>query len=145
MYYNTEDSVFRMYRDPLFWNDESQVAGDTMYLFTENKKPQRLYVFNNAIIINQDGNSLYNQVGGRTLNAYFNDGKIDYVRVKGSPAESIYYPQDEDSAYIGMNRSTSDVIDAYFVNKKLNKVKFINKVDGTLFSPAPGNGRKKRN
>ncbi len=133
MYYSTEDSVFRMYRNPVFWNDKSQVAGDTMYLFTENKKPKRLYVFNNAIIINKENEAMYNQVGGRTLNGYFIDGNLDYVRVKGSPAESIFYPQDDDSAYIGMNRSTSDVIDAYFIEKKLNKIKFVNDVDGVLY------------
>ena len=76
---------------------------------------------------------MYNQIGGRTLNGYFMDGNIDYVRVKGSPAESIFYPQDDDSAYIGMNRSSGDVIDIYFVKKELNKVKFVNNVDGVLY------------
>ncbi|MCW5917522.1 MAG: OstA family protein, partial [Ferruginibacter sp.] len=41
--------------------------------------------------------------------------------------------QDEDSAYIGMNRSKSDVIDIYFENRQLNKVKFINDVNGTMY------------
>lgn len=72
-------------------------------------------------------------MAGRTLNAYFKEGNIDYIRIKGSPAESIYYPQDEDSAYIGMNRSSGDVIDVYFENKELNKVTFVNDVNGTLY------------
>ena len=55
------------------------------------------------------------------------------MRAKGSPAESIFYPQDDDSAYIGMNRSKGDVIDVYFINKEVNKVKFINNVDGTFY------------
>ncbi|MFZ1529119.1 MAG: OstA-like protein [Ferruginibacter sp.] len=133
LYYSTEDSVFRLFQNPVFWNANSQVSGDTMYLFTKNQQAKRLYVFNNSMVISRENESMYNQVGGRTLNAYFADGNIDYVRVKGSPAESIFYPQDEDSAFIGMNRSKGDVIDIYFVNKELNKVKFINDVDGTLF------------
>ena len=32
-----------------------------------------------------------------------------------------------------MNRSHGDVIDIYFVNKELNKVKFVNEVEGTLY------------
>lgn len=133
VYYSTEDSVFRMFRDPVFWNAESQVSGDTMYLFTEKQKAKRLYVFTNGLIVNKSNENMYNQIGGRTLNAYFLNGSINYVRTKGSPAESIYYPQDEDSAYIGMNRTTSDVIDAYFEDKKLVKVKWINNMDGKLF------------
>jgi len=76
---------------------------------------------------------MYNQISGRTINGYFKNGQLDYVRVKGSPAQSVYYPQNNDSAYIGMNRSKGDVIDIYFVKKELNKVKFINDVDGTLY------------
>ncbi|MEO5984616.1 MAG: hypothetical protein ABIP80_03870, partial [Ferruginibacter sp.] len=133
LYYSTEDSVFRLFQNPVFWNGKTQVSGDTMYLFTANKKPRQLYVFTNSIVINKPEEGLYNQAGGRTMNAYFNDGEIDYIRVKGSPAESIFYPQNEDSAYIGMNRTSGDVIDIYFLTKELNKVKFINNVDGTLY------------
>ncbi len=133
MYYSTADSVFRLFRNPVFWNDSTQVAGDTMYLYTANQKPTRLFVFNNSMVINKTRESFYNQIGGRTLNGYFKSGSIDYIRVKGTPAESIFYPQDDDSAYIGMNKSKGDVIDVHFLNKELNKVKFINDVDGTLF------------
>lgn len=133
MYYSTEDSVFRLFKAPVFWNDKTQVSGDTMYLYTLNKQPKRLNVFFNALVISKENDAMYNQVGGRTLNAYFAGGSIDYIRIKGSPAESVFYPQDDDSAYVGMNRSSGDVIDVYFVNKELNKIKFVNNVDGTLF------------
>ncbi|MEO5892844.1 MAG: OstA-like protein [Ferruginibacter sp.] len=133
LYYSSEDSIFRLFQNPLVFANNSQIAGDTIYMFTKNKKPSRLYVFENGIIINKANERMYNQVAGRTLNGYFKDGELDYMRAKGSPAESVYYPQDDDSAYIGMNRSKGDVIDVYFVNKEVNKVKFINAVDGTLF------------
>ncbi len=133
LFYSSEDSVFRMYQSPVVFNNKSQVAGDTMYMFTENQKAKRIYVFENGIIINQANEEMYNQMGGRTINGYFKAGTIDYMRVKGSPAESIFYPQDNDSAYIGMNRSRGDVIDVYFLDKAVNKLKFINNVDGTLY------------
>ncbi len=133
LYYSTKDSVFRLFQNPVFWNGKTQVTGDTMYLFTANQKPLRLEVFFNSMVINEVEKNLYNQIGGRTLNAFFKDGQIDYVRQKGSPAESIFYPQEEDSSYIGMNRSSGDVIDVYFINQELNKVKYINEVNGTLY------------
>lgn len=133
MHYSTEDSTFKLFGNPIFWNDRTQVKGDTMYLFTENQKAKRLYVFFNGIVINKTREGFYHQMGGRTINGFFKDGTVDYIRVKGSPAESIFYPQDDDSAYIGMNRSKGDVIDIYFVKKELNKIKFVNDVDGTLY------------
>jgi lipopolysaccharide export system protein LptA len=133
LHYSTADSTFKLFGEPVVWNDKSQVTGDTLYMYTQNQKPKRLFVFNNGMIVNKTADRMYNQIAGRTLNGYFVDGSIDYVRVKGSPAESIFYPQDDDSAYIGMNKSSSDVIDIYFVNKELNKVKFIKDVDGVLY------------
>jgi hypothetical protein len=76
---------------------------------------------------------MYNQGGGRTLNAYFIEGKINYTRIKGSPAETIFYAQDGDSAYVGMNRSSGDVVDVYFEKEEVRKIKFINNVDGIMY------------
>ena len=132
-HYSTLDSTFKLFGQPVVWNAKTQVTGDTMYMYTEKQKAKRLYVFNNGMVVNQADAALYNQVSGRTLNGYFTNGEIDFVRVKGSPAESIFYPQDDDSAFIGMNRSSGDVIDIYFVKKELNKVKFVNNVDGILY------------
>ena len=133
LHYSTSDSTFKLFGEPVVWNDKSQVTGDTIYMYTQNQKPKRFYVFNNGMIVNKANDGMFNQIAGRTLNGYFVDGTIDYVRVKGSPAESIFYPQDDDSAFVGMNRSTGDVIDIYFVKKELNKVKFVNNVDGVMY------------
>lgn len=134
LYYTSRDSVFRLYKDPLVFANNSQIAGDTIHLYTKNKKADRIYVFDNGIIINEvKKDVMYNQMAGRTLNGYFKEGNIDYMRVKGSPAESIFYPQDKDSAFTGMNRAKGDVIDIYFVDKAVNRVKFINDVNGTFF------------
>jgi lipopolysaccharide export system protein LptA len=133
LFLSSRDSVFRLYYDPVVWSGNSQITGDTIYLFTKNKQPERLYVFENGMIVNKTKEGFYNQMAGKTINGYFIDGKIDYMRVKGSQSESIYYLQDDDSAYIGMNRASGDVIDLYFKNEELKKVLFINDIKGTMY------------
>ncbi|HMO63334.1 MAG TPA: OstA-like protein [Ferruginibacter sp.] len=133
LYYSSQDSIFRLYKDPLVFANKSQVSGDTIHLYTKNKKADRIYVFYNGMIINKLNSKMYNQVAGRTLDGYFKEGNIDYMRAKGQPAESIFYPQDNDSAITGMNRCNGEVIDIYFQNKEVHRVKFINDVSGTFF------------
>ncbi len=133
MFLSTKDSVIRLYYDPIVWSGHTQITGDTIFLFTKNKQPERLYVFENGMIVNKTKEGFYNQMAGKTINGYFIDGKIDYMRVRGSQAESIYYMQDEDSAYIGMNRATGDVIDLYFKNEELKKVLFVNEIKGNMY------------
>lgn len=139
LYYSSLDSSFRLYYDPVLWNGNSQVNGDTIYLFTVNQKPHQLQVIDNSMVVNRTDEGLFNQAAGRKIMAYFKEGNIEYARINGTPAEAIYYPMDEDSAYIGMNRSIGDVIDVYFLRKQLNKVRFINNVDGTLYPMSQAN------
>ena len=133
LFISSKDSVFRLYYDPVVWSGNTQIAGDTMYLYTEKKQPKRLYVFESGLIVNRTREGFFNQMSGKTINGYFVDGKIDYMRVKGTQSESIYYMQDDDSAYIGMNRATGDVIDLYFKNDDLKKVLFINNILGKMY------------
>jgi lipopolysaccharide export system protein LptA len=130
--YSAQDSTFRLFQNPIVWNGDSQVTGDTIFLYTKNKKPERFYVFEKGMVVNKSNKQFYNQIAGKTINGYFVNGAIDYVRVKGQKAESIYYVQDKDSAYVGMNRATGDVIDMYFLKNELNKVKFVNDVHGVM-------------
>ena len=133
LFISSKDSVFRLYYNPVVWSGNTQIAGDTIFLYTENKEPKRLYVFESGLIVNKTKEGFFNQMSGKTINGYFINGKIDYMRVKGSQAESIYYIQNEDSAYIGMNRATGDVIDLYFKNDDLKKILFINSVQGKVY------------
>lgn len=133
MFLSTKDSVIRLYYDPIIWSGHTQITGDTIYLFTKNKQPERLYVFTNGMIVSKTKEGFYNQMSGKTINGYFKNGKIDYMRIKGTQAESIYYIQNEDSSYTGMNRATGDVIDIYFKNEEIHKVLFINNIKGTMY------------
>jgi len=134
LYYSAEDSIFRLFNQPIIFSHGSQITGDTIFLYTKNKTIDRMYCFYNGMIINKTQEGLFNQISGRTINGYFKDGLFNYMRVRGSPAQSIFYPRnDKDSSYSGMNRCKGDVIDIYFINNQLNKVKFVNDVDGTMY------------
>lgn len=132
LYFSGEDSVFRMYRDPLVWSANTQIGSDTLYLFTKNQQPHELYAFENAYTVSRTPESFYNQIKGNRINGSFVNGEIDFMRAKGN-AESIYYLQAEDSSYYGMNYSKADAITMYFGKEGLKRVSWINAVEGTTY------------
>ncbi|MDB5232785.1 MAG: OstA family protein [Chitinophagaceae bacterium] len=132
LFYSGRDSTFRLFKNPVIWAQENQITGDTIYLFTKNKKPGRIYVFENALAINRVSGEFYNQIKGRTLNGIFKNGDIELFRAKGN-AESIYYGQDENNRFIGVNKANSDVINTFFVNRKPHRVSFLADVEGDSF------------
>lgn len=132
LFYSGKDSIFRLFQDPVAWGSGNyQVTGDTMFVYTKNKKADRLYVFENALGINKVGPNFYNQIKGTTINAFFKDGQMDFMRAKGS-AESIYYVRDDNKAYTGVNKAHADIIDMIFVNKELNRVVLRNDAEGSM-------------
>jgi lipopolysaccharide export system protein LptA len=133
LFYSGLDSIFRLFTNPIAWASGYQITGDTMYLYTKNKKPDHLYVFENGLVVGKSGTNMYNQVKGNTLNGFFKNGEIDFMRAKGS-AESVYYIKDDSLALVGVNRVTkADVIDMIFLNKELNKVVLRNDAEGTMY------------
>ncbi len=132
VFYSFKDSTFRLYQDPVVWAKGSQITGDTILLFTKNKKADRLKVFENSFLVNRIDPEIYNQIKSTRMDAYFRDGNIDSVRANGS-AQCIYYLQDEDSAYTGINESKSDIMDIYFKERALQKVVFRSSVTGTIW------------
>ena len=83
-------------------------------------------------MVNRLDPEIFNQVKSSRMDGYFKEGNIDSVRCTGL-TECIYYIQDEDSAYTGINESKSDILDIYFANKELKKVVFRSSVTGTIW------------
>lgn len=131
LFYSGKDSIFRLFTDPVVWSGDNQLTGDTIYMYTKNKKADKLYVWENALAVNKTGIDMYNQLKGNRLTGIFNNGELDYMRAKGN-AESVYYVKDEDSALVGINNVNGDIIDLRFLNKELNKVVVISEPKGAM-------------
>lgn len=134
LFYALKDSVFRLFKQPVVWAQENQVSGDTIYMYLKKNKPERLYVFENAMALSKVDNSMYfNQVKGNTINAFFDTtGQIHFLKAKGN-SENVYYGVDEQKNFIGVNKNSSDVIEIQFNNGKPKRVVLINAVDGTMY------------
>jgi hypothetical protein len=132
LFYSFKDSTFHLFFDPVVWSKKSQITGDTIYLYTKNKKADRIKVIENSFIVNELDHGVYNQIKSSRMDGFFKEGSLDSIRAKGY-AESIYFIQDKDSAYTSVNQTKSDAIDMYFEKGELYKVIFRSDLKGTLF------------
>ena len=132
LFYSFKDSVFRLYINPIVWSNESQITGDTILLYTKNKKADRMEVFKNSFLASKVRDEIFNQIQSTRMDAYFINGDIDSVRARGL-AQCIYYVMDEDSAFTGINESSCDLMDIYFKEKTLHRVVFRSAVRGTIW------------
>lgn len=131
LFYSSQDSAFRLFNNPIIWLQDNQITGDTIHLFTKNKKAEKLRVFENALMVSES-KGFYNQVKGNEITGYFVDGNLDFLKCKGN-AESIYYSEDEEGKFIGVNQATCDIIDVLFDQKKTKKIILRSNVIGTTY------------
>ncbi len=133
MFFSYGDSTLRFYVKPMIWTQGSQLSADTVYLQLKNKKLDNMLLQHNGFIVNTDGDDSvhFNQVKGKVITGFFNDGKLDRMFVDGN-AESIYYVKD-DSTYSGLNRMLSSRIKVVFADGKLQDIVSILKPEGNYY------------
>ncbi len=119
--YDSVDSIFYFYKNPIMWSDTSQFVADTMRMIQKNEGVDRIYLTNNALILNSPDEVFFNQIKGRNITALFEEGELDKMKVEGN-AESVYYALDEEQAYIGVNKSVCSSMEVIFGN---NEVQYI--------------------
>nr|WP_121269437.1 OstA-like protein [Pedobacter schmidteae] len=136
LFYTSADSTLRWYSNPILWSEGSQQTGDTIYLQLKNKKLRTLQVLQNAFLVNVNADSArYNQIKGRLITAFFEEGKLQNMFVDGN-AESIYFNQNEKKVYTDMNQTVSSRIKILFKNKEITRIVTIREPEGVR-TPVP--------
>lgn len=140
--------LMKMLRNPILWNGESQMTGDTIHVLSNVKteKLDSLKVLNNAFIIQKDSlGDGYNQVKGKNLYGLFNNNKLDTVNVVKN-TEVIYYVYDDEDEFIGINKTLSGSISMVLKENQIEDITFFINPDGNIYPDAdlPKNARKLR-
>jgi len=131
LFFAAADSTLRFYQNPIVWSDSTQQTGDTIHVQFKNKKINSAQIFQNAFIADQEPDTTkFNQIKGKVITAFFNDGEIKNMYVDGN-AESIYYDKKADGQY-QLNQTISARIKIIFLDKEMNTVKAVKGIEGVF-------------
>ncbi len=132
----SKKDAFAAKRNPVLWNFNNQMTGDTILLIA-NKKTKTLdtlKVFNDAYIIALDSlGGGYNQVKGKKLIGVFKDNSLQTIDIIKN-AESIFYAYNDNDELIAIDRTVSGQMKIFFKNKTINRIDRIGKPDGTMYA-----------
>lgn len=131
--YNYSDSSIRLFRDPVMWNQKSQISADSMVFYIANEELDRVFMKDKAFAIMSDTLFNFNQMKGRRMTGYFKEGQIENLEIDGN-GESLYYALEADTLTQGANRILSSTIKLTFQNGAIRKSNFGVRPDGK-FTP----------
>lgn len=135
MQFNTKDSILYMFKEPIVWNEQYQLYGDTIEVFMNDSTIDHAHIKQFAFAIQQVDSVSFDQLRGNDLKAYFNGRSVRQIDVAGN-AESIFYPIEKDGSMIGMNSTKSGYLSIWIKENKLDKLKIWPNPQGTI-TPIP--------
>ena len=135
----SKDSTLTMYVNPIVWNGERQLLGDSIKIFMNDSTVREAQVHQRALSIEKmpdyehPGKVYYNQVTSRRMNAYFIEGKLRESEAIGS-VQTIYYPVEEkDSSLLFLAYLETDTLRMLLSpERQLEKI-WASKSEGTLY------------
>ncbi len=133
MVYNNRDSIMTLYRDPVCWNENSQISADVIDIYMKDGEVDHAHGTGAALVVKQETDEYFDQLSGKEMTAYITDGVLTQVDVSGN-AETIFYPREEDSGdYFGMNRTKSSYVKIYFTEEQVDHALFTTETTGTIY------------
>lgn len=130
--YSSADSIFRFFQLanlPIIWSDTSQFSADTIRMALKDKKLDRIWLRQNALVINSEDERMFNQIKGRDNTVYFRDNEAREMLVEGN-AQAVYYALDDKGAYVGVNETECSEMRLFFSNNQVESIKFYTEPKG---------------
>ncbi|WPR73944.1 OstA-like protein [Algoriphagus sp. NG3] len=131
--YNYSDSSIQLFKDPVMWNQKSQITADSMVFYIANEELDRVFMKDKVFVITQDTIKNFNQMKGRTMVGYFEEGQMDRIDIDGN-GESLYFALQADTVSQGINKTLSASIKLRFKEGVIQRVTYGVKPDGK-FTP----------
>ena len=138
--YDRVSGEMNLYVDPILWAKNAQLTGDTISVYEKEGDIERAFLRLDALVVTEvDSSNYYNQVAGKTLNAYFDSSEIRKVDIEGN-AQTIYFMEDEDEedsvivvTRSGMNRIMASNFSLFFERGDISAAVYRNSPDGKMY------------
>ena len=74
----------------------------------------------------------FNQMSGKEIIAYLEDGEVKLIDMSGN-ALTIYYPKENDGSFVGMNTTESSFIRVFVEQQEIQRMRFTKETTGILY------------
>ena len=132
MVYWGSDSTIHLYIQPICWNENQQISADSIVVYIVNSTVEHAQGNGNALCVMQDTLDYFNQMSGKEVTAYIEDGEMRMMDMSGN-ALTVYYAKESDGSFVGLNTTESSFIRMYVEKQKIHHIRFTKETTGILY------------
>lgn len=129
--YSESDSLMRLFRNPVIWNEENQLTADSITIQLANNELETMYLIKSGFIVSQVDSINFDQIKGKNITGYFFDNELKKVFVEGN-GETIYFAEDDANEYIGINKAICSKMMIYLDSSTIRDISFYTKPEAVL-------------
>lgn len=133
LFYSFHDTLMRLFQNPILWNENNQMLGDTVFIQLANDQVDQIQFIENAFVSMQSKGKLFDQIKGKYITGYFVDNEMKTM-LSTKNAESLYFGKNDDDEYIGGNYAQAEKIKVSMVDEEVDKITFLSEPEA-LFTP----------
>lgn len=130
----SKDSCMTMYRDPIVWNFNQQLLGETIKIYMKDSTIERAHVIEQALSVEQQqtDTTRYNQVASKEMLAYFENGEIVRADAVDNVQVIYFIIDDSDSSFIAQNNLETTELKLFMENRKMKRM-WAPKSEGVMY------------
>jgi hypothetical protein len=125
------DSMLYMFRKPVVWSGERQVAGNRIDVHLNDSTADWALLPSYGMMVEHVEEDFYNQLAGKRLLAFFEGQDLKRLEVEGN-VETIFLPQEKDSTYSRLVKAESSYLTIDMDGRDLSRLKMWPEVNGTV-------------
>jgi hypothetical protein len=140
IYYSETDSIIKLRKSPILWQELTQLSGDSINITLIDNSFDQIFLHSKALVVKQHDSIHYDQLSGENIIATFKENDIDNIFINEN-SQTLYYPSEstidslnkEIKVLKGKNHLICDQILIYFKKSDIQKIKFIDQPDASFF------------
>lgn len=133
MHYSFRDSTMEFIGEPVLWAGKTQLSANYIKAYIKNQKIDKMDMKTMAFIVSQVDTGHFDQIKGRDMTAFFSNNELYKMFVKGN-GQSIYFPVEDGEVQATDKNESSDIV-IFFKNRALDRITYINSVNGVMYPP----------
>lgn len=122
MIFVQRDSTLHLHHHPVVWSDDRQIFGNRIILYLNDSTIDRALLPDFAFTAQHIEDDYYNQLTGKVMEAWFNNGELSRLDVSNS-VEAIFYPEENDSTINKMVNLQTANMRGWFEKRALIRMK----------------------
>ncbi len=140
--FNSIDSIIRLYKDPVLWNENNQFTADSIQLITSNEQLSKTELISGAFVATKEDSLHYNQIKATDIVAHFTEGDLTRFDAYGGVTVIFFFA--EDSILTTMNQKECKTMTAIIKEKSVQRVRYFETVQSDLYPIIDVEPEKKR-